>query len=302
MIGVKNQQILLLGNSYIFSDEGIFSELHTSEFTTPHYHTYYELVVMFKGEIEHLYTSVADQPGYPSTLPKRSLYGEFPDTGLVFARERLKLGDIQIIPPWICHRYAFVDPRSEYVNVTISAPLFAELTRHLNADRFSDLPKKITVHSDKIAAIREQFLETEQQMNLGEKDRAALNKILVMNVLKNFLTDETMQKAELPQWLKELIVLINNPNYYAFSVEEIVAGIPYSHSYICKHFKAAFGISLKHYLTNKKLEHACYLLKHTDLKIVSIANLIGYGNQGFFANVFFNRYGMTPFDYRKKTS
>ena len=38
---------------------------------------------------------------------------------------------------------------------------------------------------------------------------------------------------------------------------------------------------------------------YTDMKIIEIANAVGYENQGKFANVFAKEYGATPLEFRR---
>ena len=38
---------------------------------------------------------------------------------------------------------------------------------------------------------------------------------------------------------------------------------------------------------------------YTDMKIIEIANAVGYENQGKFANVFAKEYGATPLELRR---
>ena len=47
------------------------------------------------------------------------------------------------------------------------------------------------------------------------------------------------------------------------------------------------------------MEKAAELLEATTLKVIEIANAVGYENQGKFAKVFSEVYGMTPLDYRR---
>ena len=41
------------------------------------------------------------------------------------------------------------------------------------------------------------------------------------------------------------------------------------------------------------------MLEDTDLKVIEIANAVGYENQGKFARVFAKKYGVAPLEYRR---
>ena len=47
------------------------------------------------------------------------------------------------------------------------------------------------------------------------------------------------------------------------------------------------------------MEKAAELLEATTLKVIEIATAVGYENQGQFAKVFSEVYGMTPLEYRR---
>lgn len=47
------------------------------------------------------------------------------------------------------------------------------------------------------------------------------------------------------------------------------------------------------------MEKVAELLKTTNMKIIEIANAVGYENQGQFASVFAKEYGATPLGFRR---
>ncbi len=53
------------------------------------------------------------------------------------------------------------------------------------------------------------------------------------------------------------------------------------------------------YFRKKRMEKAAELLETTNLKVIEIANTVGYENQGKFARVFAETYGVTPLEFRR---
>lgn len=47
------------------------------------------------------------------------------------------------------------------------------------------------------------------------------------------------------------------------------------------------------------MEKAAEFLETTNLKVIEIANTVGYENQGKFARVFAETYGVTPLEFRR---
>lgn len=63
--------------------------------------------------------------------------------------------------------------------------------------------------------------------------------------------------------------------------------------------KGILGDSYLAYFRKKRMEKAAELLESTNLKAIEIANSVGYENQGKFAKVFAETYGVLPLEYRR---
>ena len=63
-------------------------------------------------------------------------------------------------------------------------------------------------------------------------------------------------------------------------------------------FKEATGMGFKDYITSRRLQHACHLLKTTSLSVNAIAQECGFERLAYFSNLFKNEYGVAPSVYR----
>ena len=63
--------------------------------------------------------------------------------------------------------------------------------------------------------------------------------------------------------------------------------------------KGILGDSYLNYFRKKRMEKAAALLESTTLKVIEIANAVGYENQGKFAKVFSEIYGVSPVEFRR---
>ena len=63
--------------------------------------------------------------------------------------------------------------------------------------------------------------------------------------------------------------------------------------------KGILGDSYLSYFRRKRMEKAAELLESTNLKVVEVAALVGYENQGKFARVFAEEYGVSPLEFRR---
>ncbi|MFC0470926.1 response regulator [Halalkalibacter kiskunsagensis] len=82
-------------------------------------------------------------------------------------------------------------------------------------------------------------------------------------------------------------------------IESVSEEVDLSVSYFSVLFKQKTGVTFLEYVTNLRIEHACILLKTTDLKTYEIANMVGYNDQRYFSQVFKKRLQVTPSQYRK---
>ncbi|WP_313180530.1 helix-turn-helix transcriptional regulator [Lacrimispora sp.] len=66
-----------------------------------------------------------------------------------------------------------------------------------------------------------------------------------------------------------------------------------------KSFKLIHGCTITEFIQQARIEHAEFLLSHTDLSIAQIAQTIGYSNASRFAELFKRNVGILPGEYRR---
>ncbi len=71
-----------------------------------------------------------------------------------------------------------------------------------------------------------------------------------------------------------------------------------SPSYLSKLFRQFTGKTFVEYLTSLRVSKACELLKTSDLKLMDIAEQVGYADQRYFSSIFKKYTGKTPSQYR----
>ncbi len=63
-------------------------------------------------------------------------------------------------------------------------------------------------------------------------------------------------------------------------------------------FKETTGSGFKEYITEKRLQHACLLLRQSNMAIADIAAACGFENANYFTAIFRNKFGIVPSKYR----
>lgn len=82
------------------------------------------------------------------------------------------------------------------------------------------------------------------------------------------------------------------------SLESAAAHVYLSPSYFGKLFKQEMKMSCSEYLSRLRVERARRLLPDRSLPIAKIAEMVGFGDQGYFTKVFRKITGMSPGEYR----
>jgi AraC-like DNA-binding protein len=103
------------------------------------------------------------------------------------------------------------------------------------------------------------------------------------------VTDIRMQKA------LEYIYL----NYAGnISIQELADYVNFSPSRFSALFKKSFGLFPLQYIINYRIKRACDYLRHTDLSITEIANMVGLEDSLYFSRIFKKQTGFSPSQYR----
>ena len=93
------------------------------------------------------------------------------------------------------------------------------------------------------------------------------------------------------QYIQDNIATVN-------SIDEVANYIHLSPAYFGRLFKKNMQKSFNSYLKEQKIEYSKILLKDKNLKLSSIASMIGYDNETYFYTVFKSIVGCTPTQYR----
>ncbi len=83
------------------------------------------------------------------------------------------------------------------------------------------------------------------------------------------------------------------------SLRELSQKFYLNSAYLGQIFKKKYGQSFKDYLTDYRIKEAAKMLARTDMKIIRIAEDVGYRDSDYFVQKFIERMGCTPSKYRR---
>lgn len=122
------------------------------------------------------------------------------------------------------------------------------------------------------------------------------------NKIENITNKEDVGFGILEQnFLKKLNELIElnlyNSNY---TVEDLAKSLSISRVQLYRKVKAILGISISEHINNIRLEKSKELLLKSKQNISEIAYAVGFSSPYYFSNVFKNKYGISPKEFKNK--
>jgi len=218
--------------------------------------------------------------------------------------ELLKPGIVRMIRPRDTHslRCAEKSPRLAFFNCNIKANLFLAFFHLLSRDNISldDMPQSLQLPEEQLRSLSEKcrrllVLEDHFDSNLVRLEGAAL----IFEIMTCFLRSYIQDRNLVPQWLKDLLCKMREPENLREGVPRFFELAERSREHVSRSMRRFYGISPREYILTLKLKSAALELLGTDRPVAQIAYGCGFNNLAYFHTVFSARYHTTPGKYRK---
>lgn len=207
----------------------------------------------------------------------------------------LQANDVYLLEPGSSHEYyADKDEPFKKYWINFRSDVFFNIfneydLKHIYVFRDTDISEEMT----KIFELEKVSLYNDQIYKEASKHLFAIfMKLAEKNEIK------TKGSVVAQQILAELDKAIDS----SISIDEICNTLFISRSKLIREFKKYYDITPHAYLMNRKISFSKMLLQNTNHSIKSIANHLGFADEHYFSNVFKNKTGMTPSEYRKSKS
>lgn len=106
---------------------------------------------------------------------------------------------------------------------------------------------------------------------------------------------------QIPFYIADIKKCFDTAYNEAYSLEMLSAKYQVNKFRICRKFKRYYGDTPLQYLNNVRIEKAKDLLRHSDEKICTIGQLVGFETTNHFIRLFKEKTGVPPLVYRRKT-
>lgn len=254
--------------------------VHRSRGTQPaarfHYHDFYQIYFVIKGILRHETRTEA---------------------------ETLYSGDCFVIPPDFPHRirrlaedtefYAF-SFRREFLTASAdpaAVALLEKLTPGHTRPRLSLSAEQLSGLEQLLVYCLREF--SGQREGWETAVRGVLTAILVL------LSRQSPEPADPENGIWECIAYLDAHICEPVPVSRLLEQYHFSASTFHRSFCRCTGRSFRDYVTEKRMEKACALLRQTRLPAARIAELCGYADYAGFYRAFAGRTGVSPRKYRQ---
>ena len=213
--------------------------------------------------------------------------------------------DFFVVRPECVHKIE-TDGDAEYVlyNMEVSEKILSEIFPQGETSYENEVIKKPlnVLHLSNSEAFKIlRLMNLSQSTPDIQKNRFYL-KLVVSDIISKLITEkETEVNPKANNAVVSLILSeLNKPENFTLTIAEICSKANYSQGYVIKIFRKS-GLELPNKIFLKsKLNFAAALLKTSDIKVISIADMCGLYSLSYFNRVFKSEFGVSPSVYRKK--
>lgn len=109
-------------------------------------------------------------------------------------------------------------------------------------------------------------------------------------------------KSSYSYYTNEIVKMYQSDLSKQVNLKEICETLKVSKAYICRQFKLDTGCTIGEYVNKNRIDQAKNLLRNSKSSIIDISDLCGFNNRTTFECAFKKIVGITPKEYRNKSS
>lgn len=262
---------------YKFHSENLEVFQHKNGHVPPHIHSAMECVYVTEGTLE---------------------------VGIGQELYHMEKNDLALIFPDTIHHYQVFCEGKSRSTCLLASPSLSGAYLQILQQKTTRCPviKAKDVHPDVVYALKSLLAEEKSKEKSREKmdlvvQLAFVQLILARCLPKLELVDRDTTGGDI---IFDVVVYIAANFTEEISLESMAKELGYSPYAISRVFSSTFHSNFNQYLNEYRLEYARSLLHYTNQTITEVYENAGFQSQRTFNRVFFQRYGMSPREYRRK--
>jgi len=248
--------------------------------TTVHDHDFYECFFIVEGSVIHIVNG---------------------------ARQLLGRGALVFIRPRDVHSYEkYEEHEVELLNINFQAKMVREALAYLG-DGFrperlvkDGQPLTVQLSSGETSGLLDKYGAIAAIPPSRTEDIRTAARMLLMFILSEHFcpADPKIEQTTAPKWLQELQLQMREKENTAAGLEALYRLSKVSPEHLSRTIRRHLGKTPTEWINDMRLEHAAYLLGHSNIEILTVAMEYGFNNLSHFYKRFKDRYGMSPGKYR----
>ena len=137
-------------------------------------------------------------------------------------------------------------------------------------------------------------------------DKRPMYEIVTRNMIENLCVrlihciDTNQPNTSSYSIIRNTVIFVKNNYRERITLSDAASYAGLSEAYFSHIFSSVMGVGFSTYVRNVRLDAAANLLKSTEMTVKEICYATGFGNRNYFTEVFGDRFGMSPTEYREK--
>lgn len=251
-----------------------------------HTHSFIEIVYVLKGEATHIINGNSYTLHHGDTV-----FMNYGCAHSFVANDGYTYVNILFSPEMV--RDGIITPSNAFSLLSLTA--FNDMRSDTEFGKITFFGAERTMIEDIISAMLSEYSAKNSRWETVLSNY--LNTFFVFMLRK---TEKGIEDKELNDMWHELSEYIDSHFEQRLTLSSLAEKCFYNPSYFSRVFKENFGVSLKEYITRKRLDYAIKLLSTTELSIDKVSELSGFTDRNSCTHAFSKYLNSNPKDYRKK--
>lgn len=237
-----------------------------------HMHTFYEIVLIISGTVDHLLADV---------------------------RHTLGDGDLVFINPYESHQYRESSPEIDLLSLQVSCE---EMQRFLDTYQTGPMlgdPNRVRFITLSNADVRAISDLAARMMGRTANESLALYRMLLGRIMHCYLNWSL--QGGVPSWLRMAMEQMRSVRNACEGVSAFLRLSNLSHAQLCRLMKKYCGVTPQQYVKDLRLNLAYQMIETTNTDFMTISMDVGYNSFSHFCSTFKEKYGISPSELRRQT-
>lgn len=124
--------------------------------------------------------------------------------------------------------------------------------------------------------------------------------LLISREVEHVYREQEQHESKNLQRTRRMVDYVQTHCAEPITLEQIAGAASISTRECMRCFQSILGVSPKQYLIRLRIQKACRLLEHSEMRLLDIGETCGFQDQSYFSKIFHRETGCSPREYRKE--